>query len=93
VETLATENADGSVVVMVDDHAVASPTDNNGSGSARTVVVDLSGLENFSSASLLTIDAATSASTGPVAAAVYAEFADDGELAGVWNGLAMVLKP
>jgi hypothetical protein len=57
VETLATENADGSVVVMVDDRAVASPTDNNGSGSARTVVVDLSGLGSFTSASLLTIDA------------------------------------
>ena len=70
VETLATENADGSVVVMVDDRAVASPLDNNGSGSARTVVVDLSGLGSFTSASLLTIDAATSASTGPVAAAL-----------------------
>ena len=70
VETLATENADGSVVVMVDDRAVASPTDNNGSGAARTVVVDLSGLGSFSSASLLTIDAATSASTGPAAASV-----------------------
>jgi hypothetical protein len=70
VETLATENADGSVVVMVDDRAVTSPTDNNGSGSARTVVVDLSGLGSFTSASLLTIDAATSASTGPVAAAL-----------------------
>jgi hypothetical protein len=70
VETLATENADGSVVVMVDDRAVASPTDNNGSGSPRTVVVDVSGLGSFTSASLLTIDATTNASTGPVAASV-----------------------
>jgi hypothetical protein len=70
VETLATENADGSVVVMVDDRAVASPTDNNGSGSPRTVVVDVSGLGSFTSASLLTIDATTNASTGPVAANV-----------------------
>jgi hypothetical protein len=70
VETLATQNADGSVVVMVDDRAVASPTDNNGSGSPRTVVVSMSGWGGFSSASLLTIDAATNTSTGPVAVGV-----------------------
>ncbi|MGA3081599.1 MAG: hypothetical protein ABSD44_09475 [Terracidiphilus sp.] len=70
VETLATENANGSVVVMVDDRAVASPADNNGTGSSRTVVVDLSSLGNFSSATLLTIDAATSASSGPTPVSV-----------------------
>jgi hypothetical protein len=70
VETLATENADGSMVVMVGNHAVASPADNNGSGAARTVVVELPSSENFSSESVLTIDAATNASTGPVAIAV-----------------------
>ena len=68
VETLATKNADGSVVVMVNDHAVASATDNNGAGAPRTVIVDVSGLGSFSSASVLTIDATTSAATGPVAA-------------------------
>jgi cellulase (glycosyl hydrolase family 5) len=68
VETLATKNADGSVTVMVDDHAVASPTDNNGAGSPRTVIVDLSALGSFSSASVLTIDATTSATTGPATA-------------------------
>jgi hypothetical protein len=68
VETLATKNADGSVVVMVDDHAVASPTDNNGAGSPRTVIVDVSALGNFSSASVLTIDTTTSATTGPATA-------------------------
>jgi hypothetical protein len=70
VETLATKNADGSVTVMVDDHAVASPADNNGSGAARTVIVDVSGLGNFTSASLLSIDAASSASSAPVPVAV-----------------------
>jgi hypothetical protein len=70
VETLATRNADGSVTVMVDDHAVASPTDNNGSGTARTVIVDVSGLGNFGSASLLSIDAASSASSAPVPVSV-----------------------
>jgi hypothetical protein len=69
VETLATKNADGSVVVMVDNHAVASSGDNNGAGAPRTVVVDLSALGSFSSASVLTIDATTSATTGPAAAA------------------------
>jgi hypothetical protein len=70
VETLATENADGSVTVMVDDHAVASATDNNGSGAPRTVLVDTSSLGNFSSASLLSINSTTSASSGPVAVSV-----------------------
>jgi hypothetical protein len=68
VETLATKNADGSVTVMVDDHAVASATDNNGVGEPRTVIVDLSGLGSFSSASVLTIDATTSPTTGPATA-------------------------
>jgi hypothetical protein len=65
VETLATQNADGSVTVMVDDHAVASSTDNNGSGAARTVIVDISSLGNFSSASELSINASSSASSAP----------------------------
>jgi hypothetical protein len=65
VETLATQNADGSVTVMVDNHAVASPTDNNGSGAPRTVLVETSVLGSFSSASLLIIDSATNATTGP----------------------------
>jgi len=72
VETLATKNADGSVMVMVDDHAVASATDNNGTGAPRTVIVDLSGLGNFSSASMLTIDASTSPTMGPVQSALSA---------------------
>lgn len=70
VETLATQNADGSVTVMVDDHAVASPTDNNGSGAPRTVIVDLSSLSAFSSASELSINATSSASTAPVPVSV-----------------------
>jgi hypothetical protein len=66
VETLATQNADGSVTVMVDDHAVASLSDNNGSGAPRTVIVDISSLGNFSSASELSINAQSSASAAPV---------------------------
>jgi hypothetical protein len=92
VETLATQNADGSVTVMLDDHAVASPTDNNGSGAARTVIVDVSGLGNFSSASLLSINAGSSASSAPVAVSVTPASRMTVSLAGY--GVAwLVLKP
>jgi hypothetical protein len=70
VETLATENSTGVVTVMVADRAVDMPNDNNGNGDPRTVLVDISSLGNFSSASLLTIDAATSASAEPAAVSV-----------------------
>jgi hypothetical protein len=70
VETLATQNSDGSVTVMVDDHAVASPTDNNGSGAARTVIVDISSLGTFSSASELSINASSSATASPAPVSV-----------------------
>jgi hypothetical protein len=71
VETLVTENSgNGTVTVMVVDHAVAASTDDNGSGSPRTVVVDLSNYGTFSAASLLTIDSATSVTNGPTAVGV-----------------------
>jgi hypothetical protein len=65
VELLATKNIDGSVVVMVADRAVHAATDNNGAGDPRTVVVDVSALGNFSSASTLTINATTNPANGP----------------------------
>lgn len=67
VEVLPVQNADGSVTVMVSNHAVASSTDNNGQGEARTVSVDVSALGSFNSASLLTIDAKTDLGNGPAA--------------------------
>ncbi len=70
VEIFATRNADGSVVVMAVDHAVNSPNDNNGPGAPRTVIVDLSQLGSFSSATELTIDANTDVTTGPQAVSV-----------------------
>ncbi len=70
LETLPVVNGDGSVVIMVANHAVNAPTDNNGPGAPRTVLVDVSALGTFSSGSLLTIDLNTSMATGPVAAAV-----------------------
>jgi hypothetical protein len=65
-EILATKNGDGSVVVMVADRAVHATTDNNGGGDPRTVIVDVSALGTFSSATSLTIDAKTSAISGSV---------------------------
>jgi hypothetical protein len=70
VELLATQNGNGSVTVLVSNHAVQSPADNNGPGAPRTVILDLSSLGSFSSASLLTIDATTSVSTGPTPVSV-----------------------
>ncbi len=70
VEIFATRNSDGSVVVMAADHAVNSPADDNGPGAPRTVVLDLSQLGSFTSATELTIDANTSIMAGPQAVAV-----------------------
>ncbi|HXX23642.1 MAG TPA: glycosyl hydrolase [Terriglobia bacterium] len=70
VEILAARNGDGSVVVMVADHAVQTSTDNNGPGDPRVVALDLSALGTFSSASLLTIDKNTDVTNGPTAAPV-----------------------
>jgi len=70
VETLATMSSTGAVTVMVADRAVHAIADNNGNGDPRTVLVDLSSLGKFSSASLLTIDAASSASAEPAVVSV-----------------------
>ena len=65
VEILPAQNADGSVVVMIANHAVRSSTDNNGAGAPRSVALDLSALGSFSSAAQLTIDASTNPASGP----------------------------
>lgn len=70
LETLPVVNSDGSVVIMVANHAVNASTDNNGPGAARSVQVDISALGTFSSGSLLTIDKNTSVTSGPMAAGV-----------------------
>ena len=57
-------NTDGSVVIMVSNHAVASPTDNNGAGVTAKLSLDVSALAPFSSASELMIDAKTSPTNG-----------------------------
>lgn len=63
--TLALRNPDGSVVILMSNHAVNNIwTDNNGPGVSRTFALDLSALGSFSSATLVTLDSATPA-TGP----------------------------
>ena len=65
VEPLATKNSDGSVLVMIADRAVLSPTDNNGTGDARTVVLDVTALGSFTSASQLNIGGTSDLTNGP----------------------------
>ena len=70
VEILPTLRDDGTWVIMIANHAVASSSDNNGAGAPRTVVLDLSALGPFSSATQLTIDAGTSLASGPLEQAI-----------------------
>jgi uncharacterized protein (TIGR03437 family) len=63
--TLALRNPDGSVVILMSNHAVQNIyKDNNGPGDSRTFALDLSALGNFSSATSVTLDGATPAA-GP----------------------------
>jgi hypothetical protein len=70
LETLAVQNPDKSVVIMIANHAVASTGDNNGPGAPRTVLVDVSALGTFQTATLVTIDAKTDPLHGPMAGGV-----------------------
>jgi hypothetical protein len=70
LEALATRSADGTVRVMVVDRAVHAPSDNNGAGDARTVIVDTSSFGTFGAASVLTIDASTNITNGPTSAGI-----------------------
>jgi len=70
LEALAVQNPDKSVVVMIANHAVASVSDNNGPGAPRTVLLDVSALGTFQTATLATIDAKTDPLHGPMAGGV-----------------------
>src|ERR1700674_2821898 len=70
IEVLPVLNGDGSLVVMVANYAVKSSGDNNGPGAPRTILIDTTAWGNFSSGSLLTIDANTNVAGGPVASTV-----------------------
>jgi hypothetical protein len=73
LETLPVMNSDGSVVIMVANRAVNAPADNNGPGTPRSVLLDVSALGTFSSATLLTIDKNTDVTQGPVPAGLATE--------------------
>jgi hypothetical protein len=66
VEILPTIRDDGTIVIMIANHAVASSTDNNAAGAPRTVRLNLSALWPLTWATQLTIDARTNTATGPV---------------------------
>jgi len=70
VEALAVENAKGTITVMVVNRAVHADSDDNGSGDARTVVVDLSSFNQFAAASLKSVDATTNLVSGPVGTSI-----------------------
>ena len=58
--TMALRNPDGSVVILMSNHAIQNIyKDNNGAGLSRTFALDLSALGTFSSATLATLDAST----------------------------------
>jgi uncharacterized protein (TIGR03437 family) len=59
------KNADGSVVVMLINHQIASETDTNGSGVANTFSLDVSALGSFSSVTQIQMDANTDPAVGP----------------------------
>ncbi len=92
IETLAVRRADGSVVVMVVNHAVANASDNNGRGAPYTVSVDVSALGAFGSATVLTIDASTDLTIGPVGRRIPAARAIPLTLSGYGVGF-VTLRP
>jgi uncharacterized protein (TIGR03437 family) len=57
--TMALRNPDGSVVILMSNHAIQHFNDNNGTGASRTFALDLSALGAFTTATLVTLDAAT----------------------------------
>jgi uncharacterized protein (TIGR03437 family) len=65
LESLAVRNDDGSVVILLANHAVRNSTDNNGPGVAATVTLDVSALGSFSLATVTAINANTDPSAGP----------------------------
>jgi uncharacterized protein (TIGR03437 family) len=64
-DAFAVKNDDGSVVVMLINHQIASPNDNNGSGVPNTFSLDISALGSFSSVTQIQIDENTDPSVGP----------------------------
>ncbi|MGH9517878.1 MAG: hypothetical protein ACRD3P_19600 [Terriglobales bacterium] len=73
IEVLPVMNTDGSVAIMISNHAVASLTDNNGAGLTANISLDVSGLGSFTSANEVMIDAKTSPANGPTSTVISAQ--------------------
>jgi hypothetical protein len=73
IEVLPALNTDGSAVIMISNHAVASPNDNNGAGLTAKISLDISALGSFTSATELMIDAKTSPANGPTSTSISAQ--------------------
>lgn len=82
IEVLPVVNTDGSVVIMISDHAVTSPTDNNGTGLSAKVSLDVSALGAFTTASEVMIDASTSPISGPIATPISTQSPVEVDFAG-----------
>ena len=65
LEALAVRNDDGSVAILLANHAVRNPNDNNGPGVPATVTLDVSALGSFSLATVTAINANTDPSAVP----------------------------
>src|SRR4029077_20829510 len=73
IEVLPVINTDGSVVILLSNHAVASPNDNNGAGLTAKISLDVSAFGSFTSGSEVLIDASTSPTAGPTATSISAQ--------------------
>jgi uncharacterized protein (TIGR03437 family) len=65
VDAFAVRNDDGSVVVMLIDHALLTGTENNGTGDGRMFQLDVSALGSFDSVTTISLDASTDPTAGP----------------------------
>ena len=65
LEVLTTRDPTGAVTMLISNHTVSKPTDNNGKGRPRTITLDLTGLGEFTRATRLTIDTNTDTTKGP----------------------------
>jgi hypothetical protein len=70
IEVLPVLNTDGSIVLMISNHAVASSTDNDGDGLTANISLDVSAVGPFTSVTQVKIDSSTSPSTGPTLASI-----------------------
>lgn len=73
LEALAVRNDDGSVVILLSNHAVRNSSDNNGPGVAANVTLDVSALGSFSDATVTAINANTDPAAGPTTQSIAPE--------------------